>query len=79
MARNLARSGYLTSLWNRTPDKAHTLAAELSIEAATSIQQLASSVDIITSCPFVSINRRIGYRLNSYCFEGNQRLMLVVQ
>jgi 3-hydroxyisobutyrate dehydrogenase len=25
MARNLARSGYLTSLWNRTPDKAHTL------------------------------------------------------
>jgi hypothetical protein len=31
------------------------------------------------SCPFVSINRRIGYRLNSYCFEVNQRLMLVVQ
>lgn len=50
MARNLARSGYLTSLWNRTPDKAHTLAAELSIEAATSIQQLASSVDIIIIC-----------------------------
>ncbi|HIG65549.1 MAG TPA: NAD(P)-dependent oxidoreductase [Methyloprofundus sp.] len=50
MARNIARSGYLTKLWNRTPDKAHKLAAELGIEAATSIQQLASSIDIIIIC-----------------------------
>ncbi len=50
MARNLARSGYLTQLWNRTPDKAQKLAEELGIAASASIQQLASSVDIIIVC-----------------------------
>ena len=50
MARNLARSGYLSRLWNRTSAKADTLAEELDITASASIQQLASSVDIIIVC-----------------------------
>lgn len=50
MARNLARSGYLSQLWNRTSAKADTLAEELDITASASIQQLASSVDIIIVC-----------------------------
>ena len=50
MARNLAHSGYLTALWNRSPDKAHKLASELGIEASASITQLAARVDIIIVC-----------------------------
>ena len=50
MARNLARSGYLSRLWNRTSAKADTLAEELDITASASIQQLASSVEIIIVC-----------------------------
>ncbi|OQK15311.1 oxidoreductase [Methyloprofundus sedimenti] len=50
MARNMARAGYLTQLWNRTPEKAEKLAEELGIAVSASIQQLASSVDIIIIC-----------------------------
>ncbi|GFO71483.1 3-hydroxyisobutyrate dehydrogenase [Bathymodiolus japonicus methanotrophic gill symbiont] len=50
MARNLARSGNLNLLWNRTSATADTLTKELDITAAASIQQLASSVDIIIVC-----------------------------
>ncbi|WP_428356980.1 NAD(P)-dependent oxidoreductase [Methyloprofundus sp.] len=50
MARNMACSDYLTTLWNRTPDKAEKLAVELGIKPSTSIQQLAAGVDIIVIC-----------------------------
>ena len=50
MARNMACSDYLTTLWNRTPDKAEKLAVELGLKASTSIQQLAADVDIIVIC-----------------------------
>ena len=50
MARNIAKSGNLTQLWNRTPEKAQKLAEELGIEVSPSLQQLAASVDIITLC-----------------------------
>ena len=50
MARNIAKSGHLTQLWNRTPEKAQKLAEELGIEVSPSIQQLAAGVDIIALC-----------------------------
>ena len=33
MARNLHRAGLLTGVWNRTPEKAKALAAELKVLA----------------------------------------------
>lgn len=50
MARNIAKSNYLTQLWNRSPEKSQQLAGELELNAAPSIQQLAASVDIIIVC-----------------------------
>ncbi len=57
MARNMAQSGILTQLWNRAPDKAQKLAAELNIPACSSIQQLATRVNIIILC--VSADRDV--------------------
>ena len=56
MARNLAKSGNLTQLWNRTPGKARKLAAELGVEASASITQLAASVNIIIVCVSADID-----------------------
>jgi 3-hydroxyisobutyrate dehydrogenase len=50
MARNLHRAGLLTSVWNRTADKAAVLAAELGIEAAASPADLARNVDAVVMC-----------------------------
>ncbi len=50
MARNLHAAGLLSSLWNRTPDKASILAGELGIEAAPSPADLARHVDAIVLC-----------------------------
>jgi 3-hydroxyisobutyrate dehydrogenase len=50
MARNLHRAGLLTAVWNRTAPKAQALAAELSISASASLEQLAASVDAVVSC-----------------------------
>jgi len=50
MARNLAKAGYLTQVWNRTSSKAQALATELNIQAAPSIEQLAAQADIILIC-----------------------------
>jgi len=50
MARNLAKAGYLTQVWNRTSSKAQALATELNIQAALSIVQLAAQADIILIC-----------------------------
>jgi 3-hydroxyisobutyrate dehydrogenase len=50
MARNLHRAGLLTAVWNRTPEKAHTLAAELNVQAPADLAGLAASVDAVVTC-----------------------------
>jgi len=50
MARNLHRAGFLTTLWNRTPTKALTLASELKVVAAASPTELARACDVIVMC-----------------------------
>jgi 3-hydroxyisobutyrate dehydrogenase len=50
MARNLHRAGFLARVWNRTPDKARAIAAELGCEAAESPPALASGLDAIVIC-----------------------------
>jgi 3-hydroxyisobutyrate dehydrogenase len=50
MARNLHRAGMLAGVWNRTPEKARSLAAELNTSAPDSPAQLAASADAIVLC-----------------------------
>jgi 3-hydroxyisobutyrate dehydrogenase len=50
MARNLHPSGLLAAVWNRSADKAASLAKELGVHAATSLTDLAERCDVIVSC-----------------------------
>ena len=50
MARNLHKAGLLTSLWNRTGEKARALAAELGLQAPATLAQLAAGVEAVVSC-----------------------------
>ena len=50
MARNLHRARLLTAVWNRTAQKAKSLAAELSVDAPASLAELASHCDAVASC-----------------------------
>lgn len=50
MARNLHRAGLLTAVWNRSADKAHSLAAELGCVAADTPADVARQCDIIVLC-----------------------------
>lgn len=50
MARNLHRAGLLCGVWNRTTEKAQTLAAELGTQAPASLEDLARSADAIVLC-----------------------------
>lgn len=50
MARNVAKAGYLSQLWNRTAGKAEKLAAELNVSVAATIPQMAANLDIIIIC-----------------------------
>lgn len=50
MSRNLHKHGLLSTVWNRSVDKAKQLATELGVEAATSPQALAASSDVIVMC-----------------------------
>ena len=50
MARNLHKAGLLAGVWNRTPDKAVALAAELGVTAAASPAELAASCDALVLC-----------------------------
>jgi len=50
MARNLAKAGYLTQIWNRTSSKVEALATELNIQVAPSIDKIAAQADIILIC-----------------------------
>lgn len=50
MARNLAKAGYLTHVYNRTHAKAQALAEELNVAACHSPQELAECVDAVLIC-----------------------------
>jgi 3-hydroxyisobutyrate dehydrogenase len=50
MARNLHRAGFLAGVWNRTPEKARSLAAELGVAAPDSPAELAAATDAIVLC-----------------------------
>lgn len=50
MARNAARAGYLTHVWNRTRAVAEQLSAELGVTLAESPADLAAAVDVILIC-----------------------------
>jgi 3-hydroxyisobutyrate dehydrogenase len=50
MARNLHRAGVLGAVWNRTAEKARTLAAELGVQAPPTLEALGSSVDAVAIC-----------------------------
>ncbi len=57
MARNLAKAGHLSSVWNRTAGNAEQLAAELGVAAAATVAQLAAEVDVVFIC--VSADRDV--------------------
>jgi 3-hydroxyisobutyrate dehydrogenase len=50
MSRNLQRAGLLGAVWNRTSEKAKTLAAELGCKAPPTLEALASDVDAVVIC-----------------------------
>ncbi|HEU4626449.1 MAG TPA: NAD(P)-dependent oxidoreductase [Steroidobacteraceae bacterium] len=50
MARNLHRAGLLAGVWNRTPEKARTLAAELGTTAPDTPAALARGADAVVLC-----------------------------
>ena len=50
MARNAARAGYLTHVWNRTRAVAEPLSAELGVTLAETPAELAKGVDVILLC-----------------------------
>ncbi|WP_428699100.1 NAD(P)-dependent oxidoreductase [Stappia sp.] len=49
MARNLAAAGHALTLWNRTPEKAERLAAELGCEAVSRPVDLTGSSDVVVT------------------------------
>jgi 3-hydroxyisobutyrate dehydrogenase len=50
MARNIAKAGYLTGVYNRTTAKAQSLAEELHVIAYDQPEQLAANVDMVLIC-----------------------------
>ena len=50
MAKNLHKAGLLTAVWNRSPDKARALAAELAVAAPATLEEFAGLVDVAVIC-----------------------------
>ncbi|HUE48731.1 MAG TPA: NAD(P)-dependent oxidoreductase, partial [Steroidobacteraceae bacterium] len=50
MARNLHRAGMLAAVWNRSAEKARTLASELNVTSPAALEQLAAGVDAVVAC-----------------------------
>jgi 3-hydroxyisobutyrate dehydrogenase len=50
MARNLHRAGLLTGVWNRSPEKAKALAAELKVHAFANLAELAGNCEAVVTC-----------------------------
>ena len=49
MARNLSRAGHEVTLWNRSPDKARALAAELNCAVADSPRALSNAAEVVVT------------------------------
>lgn len=50
MARNLAKAGYLSALYNRSHTKTQALATELGVIACANLEQLANNAELIITC-----------------------------
>ncbi|MDD2863406.1 MAG: NAD(P)-dependent oxidoreductase [Methylococcales bacterium] len=50
MAKNLAKADFLTVIYNRTIEKSQSLAQELNVSSALSIEELATQVNVICLC-----------------------------
>jgi 3-hydroxyisobutyrate dehydrogenase len=50
MATNLHRAGLLAGVWNRTAEKAQSLAAQLGVPVPASLAELAAGSDAVVSC-----------------------------
>lgn len=50
MARNVAKAGLLSAVWNRTTLKAQILAEELGVAVMTNVAELAAKVDVVLIC-----------------------------
>jgi len=50
MAKNLADTGLLSTVWNRTTSKANAFAKETGVAAAADLAQLASTCNVILTC-----------------------------
>ena len=50
MARNLARSGQLAAVWNRSPEKSRALSAELGVPARATLSEFATLCDAVVLC-----------------------------
>lgn len=50
MARNIAKAGFLTAVYNRTTSKAQALAEELEVSVYYTPEALASQVDLVLVC-----------------------------
>jgi len=50
MAKNLHKAGLLSAVWNRSPEKAATLAAELGVASPASLEEFARLVDVAVIC-----------------------------
>ena len=50
MAGNLCRAGLLQAVWNRTPNRAIDLAAELQVTASRGLDALARACDVVVTC-----------------------------
>lgn len=75
MARNLAKAGFLSGVYNRTSAKADSLANELAITAYTTIGHLAAHVELIISC--VSADADVLEVVNAIANSGNPNLIVV--
>jgi 3-hydroxyisobutyrate dehydrogenase len=50
MARNLHKAGLLTGVWNRSPEKAQSLAEELKVIAFKDLAELAGNCEAVVTC-----------------------------
>ena len=58
MARNLSRAGLLAGVWNRTTEKARTLAGELNCTAYPTLAALAADVEAVIICVSADLDVR---------------------
>jgi 3-hydroxyisobutyrate dehydrogenase len=75
MARNLAKAGFLSGVYNRTSGKADDLASELAITAYSTISDLAGHVELIISC--VSADADLLEVVNAIANSGNSKLIVI--